>query len=202
MDGWVGLGLLAWPGGTAGRRGLPADGPRAAARRRLGLHRRRQRSRADPGRQPARVRPTSSCGRGCWSTCRAVDTGTTLLGDALAAPVGVAPTAYHRLVAPRRRGRHGPGRRRGRRAVRGDASSPAAPLEDIAAAATGPLWLQLYWLRRRDVMAVADRPGRGGRLPRAGAHRRRPGASAGGCATCATASRSTRTCARSTSTPS
>jgi 4-hydroxymandelate oxidase len=30
-------------------------------------------------------------------------------------------------------------------------------LEDIAAAATGPLWLQLYWLRRRDVMAQLAR---------------------------------------------
>lgn len=25
-------------------------------------------------------------------------------------------------------------------------------LEDIAAAATGPLWLQLYWLKRRDLL--------------------------------------------------
>ena len=30
-------------------------------------------------------------------------------------------------------------------------------LEDIAAAASGPLWLQLYWLRRREVIASFER---------------------------------------------
>ena len=81
------------------------------------------------------------------------DTGTELLGSRLATPVGVAPTAYHRLVHPD-----------GELATARGAGSAGAlyvvsifasrTLEEIAAAATGPLWIQLYWLRRRDVLAA------------------------------------------------
>jgi 4-hydroxymandelate oxidase len=81
-----------------------------------------------------------------------VDCATTVLGTALAAPLGVAPTAYHRLVHPD-----------GELATAAGAGAAGAlfvvsifasqSIEDIAKAATGPLWLQLYWLRRRDVLA-------------------------------------------------
>jgi 4-hydroxymandelate oxidase len=66
--------------------------------------------------------------------------------------LGIAPMAYHRLVHDD-----------------GEVASAAAAgatgllltvsifasrtLEDIAKAAAGPLWLQLYWLRQRDVLA-------------------------------------------------
>ncbi len=79
------------------------------------------------------------------------DPGTTLLGAPLAAPLGIAPTAFHRLVHP-------DGEVATARAA-GDAGMlyivsifASRRLEDIAAAATGPLWLQLYWLRRREAL--------------------------------------------------
>ncbi|MFC1433737.1 alpha-hydroxy acid oxidase [Streptacidiphilus sp. N1-3] len=81
------------------------------------------------------------------------DTRTELLGAPLATPVGIAPTAYHRLAHPE-----------GEVATAVGAGTAGAlyvvsifasrTLEDIAAAATGPLWLQLYWLRRREVLAA------------------------------------------------
>src|SRR2546430_1717154 len=81
-----------------------------------------------------------------------VDCATTVLGTRLAASIGVAPTAYHRLVHPD-----------GELATAAGAGAAGAlfvvsifasqSIEDIAKAATGPLWLQLYWLRRRDVLA-------------------------------------------------
>ncbi len=80
------------------------------------------------------------------------DTTTKLLGGALAAPLGVAPVAYHRLAHPD-----------GEVATAQGAGAAGAlfvvsifasrSLEEIAAAATGPLWLQLYWLRRRSALA-------------------------------------------------
>jgi 4-hydroxymandelate oxidase len=79
-------------------------------------------------------------------------TGTTLLGAALTAPLGVAPVAFHELAHPEAE----------LATARGAGSAGALfvvpmfasrPLEKIAAEATGPLWLQLYWLRRRDVIA-------------------------------------------------
>src|SRR5205823_1667721 len=67
-----------------------------------------------------------------------------------AGPVGVAPLAYHRLVHPD-----------GEVATAtGTAGAPfvvsifaSRTIEDIAQAATGPLWLQLYWLRRKEILA-------------------------------------------------
>jgi len=80
------------------------------------------------------------------------DTSTTLLGAPLGQPVGVAPMAYHALAHPE-----------GEIATAAAAGGAGAlfvvslfasrTLEDIAAAASGPLWLQLYWLRRREVIA-------------------------------------------------
>ncbi|WP_407986481.1 alpha-hydroxy acid oxidase [Kitasatospora sp. CMC57] len=81
-----------------------------------------------------------------------VDLTVDLLGSTLAAPIGVAPMAYHRLVDPegetataRAAGRHG--------LLTVVAMFASRTVEEIAAEATGPLWLQLYWLRRRDVLA-------------------------------------------------
>lgn len=77
------------------------------------------------------------------------DVSTELLGAVLPAPIGIAPMAYHRLAHPD-----------------GEVATAAAAgglplvvsifasrrLPEIAAAATGPLWLQLYWLRERRVL--------------------------------------------------
>jgi 4-hydroxymandelate oxidase len=77
------------------------------------------------------------------STC---DTSTTLLGAPMRAPIGVAPVAYHRLVHEEAE----------TATARGAAGSlcvvsffASRTIEEIAAAASGPLWLQLYWLRER-----------------------------------------------------
>ncbi|KAA2257279.1 alpha-hydroxy-acid oxidizing protein [Solihabitans fulvus] len=79
------------------------------------------------------------------------DLGTTVLGARLASPLGVAPMAYHRLAHPD-----------GELATAAAAGATGSlfvvsifaseTIEDIAAAATGPLWLQLYWLRQREIL--------------------------------------------------
>ncbi|HEY1571647.1 MAG TPA: alpha-hydroxy acid oxidase [Pseudonocardiaceae bacterium] len=81
----------------------------------------------------------------------ACDTSTTLLGSLLAAPIGVAPMAYHRLAHPDGEPASA--------AAAGSIGGPfvasifaSQPLAEIAKHADGPLWLQLYWLRRRDVL--------------------------------------------------
>jgi 4-hydroxymandelate oxidase len=79
------------------------------------------------------------------------DPATELLGAPLAAPIGVAPMAYHRLAHPD--GEVGTARAAGATGLLFVVSLFASQdLAEIAAAATGPLWLQLYWLRRRGVM--------------------------------------------------
>jgi len=80
-----------------------------------------------------------------------VDTRTTLFGTPLATPVGVAPVAYHRMLHPD--GEVATARGAGRAGALMVAGIFASrSLEDIAAAASGPLWLQLYWLRQRAVL--------------------------------------------------
>ncbi|MFE4516055.1 alpha-hydroxy acid oxidase [Kitasatospora sp. NPDC056783] len=80
------------------------------------------------------------------------DPGLTLLGAPLGVPLGIAPMAYHRLVDPE--GETATARAAGRASALLVAGMFASrTLEEIAAAATGPLWLQLYWLRRRDALA-------------------------------------------------
>jgi len=81
---------------------------------------------------------------------REVDTSTTLLGSPLTLPVALAPTAFNRLGHP-------DGELAAARAA-GDAGAlmccstiASCLLEDIAAAATGPLWFQLYVYRDREV---------------------------------------------------
>lgn len=85
-----------------------------------------------------------------------VETGTELLGSRLAVPIGVAPLAYHGLAHPQ-------GELATARAAGGAGALfvvgmlAGETLEDIAAAASGPLWLQVYWLRRREVLAEVVR---------------------------------------------
>ena len=78
-------------------------------------------------------------------------TRTAVLGASLAVPMGVAPTAYHKLAHPDAE----VGTARGAGAagalyIVGMFSSRT--IEEVAEAASGPLWFQLYWLQRRDVM--------------------------------------------------
>lgn len=81
-----------------------------------------------------------------------VETATTLFGDELRAPLGVAPTAFHALVHPD--GEVGTAKGTGAAGTLFIVALFASrTVEEIAAAATGPLWLQLYWLRQRDAMA-------------------------------------------------
>ncbi|MFE1321023.1 alpha-hydroxy acid oxidase [Kitasatospora phosalacinea] len=77
----------------------------------------------------------------------------TLLGSRLDTPVGIAPMAYHQLFHPE--GETATARAAGRAGALMVAGIFASrTLESIAGAATGPLWLQLYWLRRRDALAA------------------------------------------------
>jgi len=79
------------------------------------------------------------------------DASTALLGAELAAPLGIAPMAYHRLAHPE--GEVATARAAGAAGVLFTVSMFASrALEDIAAAASGPLWLQLYWLKNRGAM--------------------------------------------------
>lgn len=79
------------------------------------------------------------------------DTSTTLLGSSLPSPIGVAPMAYHRLM-------HDDGELATAEAAT-EVGGPfvvsifaSQPLADIAKHASVPLWMQLYWLRRRDAI--------------------------------------------------
>ncbi|MFD8151576.1 alpha-hydroxy acid oxidase [Streptomyces sp. NPDC059720] len=84
------------------------------------------------------------------------DPRTELLGTDLAAPLGIAPMAYHRLAHPE--GEVATARAAGETGALFTVSMFASrTLEDIAAAATGPLWLQLYWLKRRELLVDLTR---------------------------------------------
>jgi 4-hydroxymandelate oxidase len=79
------------------------------------------------------------------------DLTTTLLGAGLAAPIGVAPMAYHRLADPE--GEVATARAAGDAGALFVASLFASrSVEEIAAVSHGPLWFQLYWLRERGVL--------------------------------------------------
>ncbi|MEU9029606.1 alpha-hydroxy acid oxidase [Streptomyces sp. NPDC048383] len=74
------------------------------------------------------------------------DTSVEVLGSRWAAPVGIAPVAYHGLAHPD--GECGTAAAAGRLGVPLVVSTFAGQLlETVAAAATAPLWLQLYWFR-------------------------------------------------------
>ena len=80
----------------------------------------------------------------------AVDMGTTVLGTPVSMPILVAPTAYHCLACPD--GECATAVAAGAASTLMVASTLATrSLEDIAAAATGPLWFQLYVYRDRAV---------------------------------------------------
>ncbi|NMD57696.1 MULTISPECIES: alpha-hydroxy acid oxidase [Tsukamurella] len=80
---------------------------------------------------------------------RSIDTTTKVFG-AWRSPIGIAPTAFHRLVHPG-----------GEAAVARAAAECGAPfvlsmrattrIEDVAAAATGPWWQQVYLMRDRGI---------------------------------------------------
>jgi isopentenyl diphosphate isomerase/L-lactate dehydrogenase-like FMN-dependent dehydrogenase len=79
-----------------------------------------------------------------------VDLTTTLLGRTLPMPILLAPTAYQRLAHPegevataRGAGRHG--------ALMVLSTMSTRTIEDVAAAAAGPLWFQLYVHKDRGV---------------------------------------------------
>jgi 4-hydroxymandelate oxidase len=79
-------------------------------------------------------------------------TGTAMLGADVAAPIAVAPMAYHCLADPA-------GEAATARAAAGSglitviSSFASRTIEDVAAVANGSLWLQLYCFRDRDMMA-------------------------------------------------
>ncbi|WP_307826582.1 aminotransferase class I/II-fold pyridoxal phosphate-dependent enzyme [Streptomyces pactum] len=94
--------------------------------------------------------------------CGEPDLATTVLGRTWAAPVAVAPVAYHTLVHPD-----------GETATARAAGAAGLPLvvstfagrtfEDIAAAASSPLWLQVYCFRDRETTRrVVERAERAG----------------------------------------
>lgn len=77
-----------------------------------------------------------------------VDLSTTMLGTPVKFPIHAAPTAYHRLATPE--GETATARATGGAGALMVVSSLATrTLEDVAAAATGPLWFQLYVYRDR-----------------------------------------------------
>ena len=79
-----------------------------------------------------------------------VDTSTTLLGETLALPVLMAPTAFNRLAHPD--GECAVARAAGRAGTLLIASTIAScSIEEIAEAATGPLWFQLYVYKDREL---------------------------------------------------
>jgi 4-hydroxymandelate oxidase len=79
-----------------------------------------------------------------------VDIEATLLGQRVSMPILLAPTAYHRLAHPE--GEVATARGAGEAGALMVVSTMATrTLEDVAAAATGPLWFQLYVHRDRDI---------------------------------------------------
>ncbi|WP_420125960.1 alpha-hydroxy acid oxidase [Longimicrobium sp.] len=79
-----------------------------------------------------------------------VDTSVELLGERLSMPILLAPTAFQRLA-------HAEGEKASARAARAAGTLMVAstlsttPIEEVAAAAPGPLWFQLYVFRQRDI---------------------------------------------------
>lgn len=76
------------------------------------------------------------------------DPSVELLGSRLPSPVIVAPTAFHRLAHPE--GEAATARGAGQRLMISSSLSTVA-IEDVVAAATGPVWLQLYVFRDRSI---------------------------------------------------
>jgi 4-hydroxymandelate oxidase len=80
----------------------------------------------------------------------AIDTATSVLGTAVASPALVAPTAFHKLAHAE--GECATARAAGRAGTLMCVSTIASTsLEDVAAAASGPLWFQLYVYKDRAI---------------------------------------------------
>jgi 4-hydroxymandelate oxidase len=80
----------------------------------------------------------------------AISLETELLGTALTLPVALAPTAFNRLADPD--GETAAARAAGTAgALMAVSTLASCPLEEIAAAATGPLWFQVYVFRDRAI---------------------------------------------------
>jgi 4-hydroxymandelate oxidase len=90
------------------------------------------------------------------------DTSLSLFGTRHTTPIGIAPTAYHRLVDAE--GEVATARGAGRAGALFVVGMFASrTIEDVAGASSSSLWLQLYWLQRRDVMrTLAERAERAG----------------------------------------
>ncbi|HEY5879956.1 MAG TPA: alpha-hydroxy acid oxidase [Nakamurella sp.] len=94
----------------------------------------------------------------------AVDISSTALGVPVAGPIGIAPSAFQRLAHP--------DAERATAAAAGEAGAlfvlstrASLPIAEIAAAATGPWWFQVYVMRDRDLTlrVVADAVAAGAR---------------------------------------
>ena len=90
------------------------------------------------------------------------DTSTTILGEKISFPVMVAPTAFHRMACPE--GECAAARAAGRAGTIMVASTLSTmTIEEVGAAATGPLWFQLYVYKDRgatkDLIARAEAAG-------------------------------------------
>lgn len=78
----------------------------------------------------------------------AIDTSTTVLGQPLAAPILIAPTAMHRLGHPEGELATAAGAIETLMVV---STLATTSLEDVAAAASVPLWFQLYACKDREI---------------------------------------------------
>jgi 4-hydroxymandelate oxidase len=79
-----------------------------------------------------------------------VDTASTAFGDPVATPIGIAPSAFQRLAHP--------DAERASAAAAGAAGAlfvlstrASLPITEVAAAATGPWWFQVYVMRDREL---------------------------------------------------
>jgi L-lactate dehydrogenase (cytochrome) len=90
------------------------------------------------------------------------DLATTVLGQRIASPVILSPTGFTGVFWPR--GEAAAARAVGQRGLIFTASTMSiCPLEEIAQAATGPLWFQLYvWRDREVVRSLIERAQRAG----------------------------------------
>ncbi|NDC59797.1 MAG: alpha-hydroxy-acid oxidizing protein [Alphaproteobacteria bacterium] len=80
------------------------------------------------------------------------DTSTSVLGEKISFPVMVAPTAFHRMACPD--GECAAARAAGRAGTVMVVSTLSnTAIEDVAAAAAGPLWFQLYIYKDRGATA-------------------------------------------------
>jgi 4-hydroxymandelate oxidase len=78
-----------------------------------------------------------------------VDTSTSVLGQAISAPILIAPTGQHAFVTPEAEIATATAASAANTILVASTSS-SRPIEEIAAAATGPVWFQLYLFSDRE----------------------------------------------------